>query len=179
MAKSISLAKQSQRIGARRAAKRRGLFAHRYPNFEAAIARERIEVLVVALETGRVGGFQFRCRQPVIPDRVDGAANGRDVLAVREHRVALFGNPHRRKFPRQVGEIRDFDAGDVVEVSGIIAIAADAVGYFPDPAWNVVDQLAKTLPLPGNAGAVLAGPEPPRPATGPCRIPRLRSGPRA
>src|SRR3954449_8980463 len=73
----------------RRAAKRRGLFAHRYPYFETAIAGERIEVLVVPLKTGRVGGFQSRCREPVIPDRVDGAANGRNVLTVGEHRVVV------------------------------------------------------------------------------------------
>src|SRR5258707_1321459 len=68
------------------------LVLHRYPDFQAAIAGERIEILVVSLEVGRIGRFQSRSRQPVIPDRVDGPANGRDVVAVGEDRVSLFGD---------------------------------------------------------------------------------------
>src|SRR6266404_52732 len=134
----------------------RGLLLHRYPDFEAAIASERIELLVVAFEEGRIGRFQSGSRQPLIPDRVDGAANGRDVVAVVEHRISLFGDPNAAEFARQVGKIRYFDAGDVIEVAGIVAVAADAVSHLPDPAGNVRHGLVKALPLAGNAGAALA-----------------------
>jgi hypothetical protein len=50
---------------------------------------------------------------------------------------------------------RNLDAGDVVEVSGIVAIAADAVGNFSDPVRNIADLLMEALPLIGNAGAIV------------------------
>src|SRR6266481_3259144 len=132
------------------------LVLHRYPDFEAAITGERIEIFVVALEVGRVGRFQSRSRQPLIPDRVDGAANGRDVVAVGEHRISLFGNTDAAEFARQIGKIRYLDAGDVIEVSGIVAVAADTVSHLPDPAGKVLHCLVKALPLARNAGAALA-----------------------
>src|ERR1700730_10256561 len=131
------------------------LLPDRHPNLQPAIAGERIEVFVVALEVGSVGRFQARGRQPVIPDRVDSTANGRDVVAVREDRVFLFGNPDAMEFARQVGEVGYFDAGDVIKVSCVVAVAANAVRHLPDPAGNVRDGLMKALPLIGNAGAVL------------------------
>src|ERR1700730_13274604 len=132
------------------------LLPDRDPDFEAAIAGERIEFLFIALEVGCVGALQPRCRQPLIPDRVDGAANGRDVIAVGEDRVSLFGDPNAAEFARQVVEGRHFDAGDGVEVSGIVAVAGHAVSPLPDPAGNVLDRLMKALPLAGNAGSALA-----------------------
>src|SRR5256885_17195497 len=110
MAKSLWLAKQPRATPARRAALRCGLLRQsasvgdRDPDFQPAIAGRGIELLVVALEIRRVGGLQSRSRQPVIPDRVDGSANGRDVLAMGENRVALFGNPHALEFARQIGK---------------------------------------------------------------------------
>src|SRR5258708_17911170 len=95
------------------------LVLHRYPDFEAAIAGERIEILVVTLKEGRVGRFQSRSRQPLIPDRVDGAANGRDVVAVGEHRISLLADAYAAEFAPQIGKIRHFDAGDIIEVAGI------------------------------------------------------------
>src|ERR1700688_2758428 len=155
MAKTISLAKQSRGFRRRRAAPRGGLFPDRHPDLEPAITGERIEILVVALEAGRIRGLQARGRQPVIPDRVDGAADGRDVVGMGEDRIALCGNPHLRKFARQVGKIRHFDTGDVVEIAGVVAVAADAVSHLPDPSGNVVHRLMKAVPLAWNAGAVL------------------------
>jgi len=67
------------------------LLPDRYPNLEPAIAGRRIEGLVITLEVRRVSGLHPRHRQPVIPDRVDGAADGRDVLGVGEHRIFLLG----------------------------------------------------------------------------------------
>src|SRR6202022_1393662 len=143
-------------VGPRKAAPRCGLLLDRYPNLKTAIAAERIEILVITLEVGRVGRFQARRRQPVIPDRVDGPANGRDVVAVAEDRVSLFGDANAAEFARQVGEVRHFDAGDVVEIAGVVAVAADAVSHRPDPAGNVLDGLMKVLPLAGYGGAALA-----------------------
>jgi hypothetical protein len=122
-----------------------------YPNLQPAIARERIELFVIALEIRRVGGFHPGRRQPLIPDRADGAANGRDVIAVGEHRVFLFGNPHPAELARQIGEIRHFDAGDIVKISGIVSITADALGHLPDPAARDMRfGLMNALPLAGN-----------------------------
>src|SRR6266446_1142965 len=111
MAKSISLAKQCQAMRPRRAAPRT-LLLNRYPNLEAAITGKRIEVLVVTLEVGCIGCFQPGRWQPVIPDRVDGAANGRDVVAVGEDRISLFGDADAAEFARQVGKIRYFDRSE-------------------------------------------------------------------
>src|SRR6202023_1332149 len=143
-------------VGPRKAAPRCGLLLDRYPNLEAAIAGERIEILVITLEVGRTRRFQSRRRQPVIPDRVDGTANGRDVVAVGEHRISLFGDTNAAELARQVGKIRHLDAGDVIEVSGIVAVAAHAVRHRANPAGNVLDRLMKALPLARNAGSVLA-----------------------
>src|SRR5260370_34527815 len=118
--------------GPRKAAARR-LLRDRYPNLEAAITGKRIEVLVVTLEVGCIGCFQPGRWQPVIPDRVDGAANGRDLVAVGEDRIYLLGYPDPAEFARQIGEVSHFDAGDVVEIYGIVRVAADAVGQRHDP----------------------------------------------
>src|SRR5713226_9319339 len=92
-------------------------------------------------------------RHPVIPDRADGPANGRDVVAAGKDRVSLFGNANAGKFARQVGEVGHFHAGDIVEVSGVVAVAADAVTDLPDPAGNILDGSIEALPLAGNGGA--------------------------
>jgi hypothetical protein len=80
----------------------------------------------------------------VIPDRVDGAANGRDVVGVGENSVLLFGYPHPAEFARQVGEVDHFDAGDVVEIAGIVAIAA--IGATAPSLARLADKLNK-VPL--------------------------------
>ena len=91
----------------------------------------------------------------MIPDGVDGAPDGRDVLGMGEDRIFLFGNADAAEFARQVGKIGHFDAGDVIEVSGIVTVAADAIGHLPDPVGNRFDLLVKALPLVGNAGALV------------------------
>src|SRR6185312_973339 len=65
------------------------LFADRHPDLEPAIAGRRIEFLVIALEIGRIGGLEAGVRQPVIPDRVDGTTDARNVVAMGEYRVSL------------------------------------------------------------------------------------------
>ena len=74
-----------------------------------------------------------------------------------EDRIFLFGNAHAAEFTRQIGEVGHFDAGDVVEIAGVVAIAADAVRHLPDPIGNVLHRLVKALPLAGNARAALPG----------------------
>src|SRR3954468_2483103 len=72
-----------------------------------------------------------------------------------ENRVSSFRNPDAAEFARQIGKIRYLHAGDIVEISRIIAIAADAIGDFPDPVGNILDLLMEALPLAGNGSATL------------------------
>src|SRR5258708_880085 len=72
---------------------------------------------------------------------------------MRKDRVFLLGDANVGEFARQIGEVGDLDAGDVVEVSGVIGVTADAVSHRPDLAGNVLDRLMKALPLSGNGGA--------------------------
>ena len=160
MAKSLWLAKQPRATPPRRAALRSGFRQSARggpdPDLQPAIAGGRIEFLVIALEVRRVGGFHARSRQPVIPDRVHGAANGRDVRSVSKHDIALFGDPHAPGIRAAVRRSRCFDAGNVVEIAGIVAVAADAIGHLADPAGDVVDDLVEALPQVGNAGALFS-----------------------
>ena len=78
------------------------------------------------------------------------------MLGVGEHRVFLPGYPHVGEFARQVGKVGDLDAGDVVEIPGIVGVAADAIGRLADPCGNAVDLLMKALPLAGNGGTAFA-----------------------
>src|SRR4029077_15690702 len=75
---------------------------------------------------------------------------------VGEHGVFLPGYPHVGEFAGQVGEGGDLDAGDVVEIPGIVALAEDAIGHLADPCGNAVDRLMKALPLAGNGSAAFA-----------------------
>src|SRR4051812_44083094 len=102
------------------------LVPDRNPDFEASVAGLRIEVLVIPLKAGCVGRFESGSRQPLIPDSVDGSANARDVITMAEHRVSLLGDANTTELTRQVGEVGYLDPSDVVEISGIIAVAADA-----------------------------------------------------
>ncbi len=72
-----------------------------------------------------------------------------------EYRIFLLRNPDAAEFARQVGEVGHFDAGDVVEISGIVAVAANAIGNLSDAIGNFTDLLVKALPLVGNAGAAI------------------------
>jgi len=59
----------------------------------------------------------------------------------------------RPKSPRQLGEVRDLDAGDIVEIPGIVGIGADTVRYLADSSGKAVDMLMEARPESGNAGA--------------------------
>ena len=63
------------------------------------------------------------------------------MLRMREHRITLLGNADAAEAARQIGEVGDLDPGDVVEIAGIIAVAADAIGnsILADPRGNVGD----------------------------------------
>src|SRR5579859_7643013 len=78
------------------------LFLYRNPDFEPAIAGDGIEFFVVALEIRRIGELEAGGWQPLVPDGVDGAADGRDVFAMAEHGIARFGNPHPEERSRQI-----------------------------------------------------------------------------
>src|SRR5262245_39485122 len=101
MAKSSLLAKQASAM--LRCAPYSALLRHRNPDLEAAIAGDRIELFVVALEVRRIRGLVAGCRQPVIPDRADGAPDRRHMVAMGEHRIALLGDADAHVAARQVG----------------------------------------------------------------------------
>ena len=63
-----------------------------------------------------------------------------------EHDVAMLGNPHAAEFGGEVVEAGDLDAGDIFEISGPVAVAADAVGDVADLARDVAELGHKTLP---------------------------------
>src|SRR6185295_18219264 len=104
---------------------RSDLLFDRYPDLDAAGPALRIEGVAVALEVGGVGDLVAGLRQPAVPDRVHGAADRRDVVAVQEHRVALRGDAHAAELGRQVREAGDLDAADVVEIAVLVGVAAD------------------------------------------------------
>src|SRR3984957_11779967 len=135
----------------------RRLLPYRDPDLKTAIARDRIEMFVIALEGRRVGDFQAGCRQPMVPDRIDGVTDGGVGGAGGEHGITLLGHPDTRERTRQIGEIGDFNARDVVEIAGIVAVAADAISDFADAMGNIVDRVMKALPLAWNARTVLVG----------------------
>src|SRR5262245_53218021 len=96
------------------------------PDLEAAVPGRGIEALAIALEVGRVRRLVAGLGQPLVPDGIHGVADGRDVLALREHGVALGGKAHAGELARQVREVGDLDAGDIVEVPLLVGVAADA-----------------------------------------------------
>src|SRR5450830_2116129 len=59
------------------------------PDFHAADAAGRIEMLVVAFKIGRVGHFQPGLWQPLVPQRMPGDADGGNMPAVVKHGIAL------------------------------------------------------------------------------------------
>jgi len=46
------------------------------------------------------------------------------------------------------------DAGDIVEISDVVAVAANAIGRLPFSVRNIRNRLMEALQLIGNAGAV-------------------------
>src|SRR3954470_5636284 len=141
-----------RKLSASIARKDASLIFHRHPDLQPAIAGGAVELLVIALEVRRVRDLEAGLRQPLIPDRADGAADGRNVFGVAEHDIALCRNPHAGELPRQVGEVGNLDAGDVVEIAGIVAVAADPESETADAVGNLADLLVKLLPLVGDAG---------------------------
>src|SRR6185437_1868803 len=118
----------------------------RNPDLDAAQPGARIEGLGVALEIRRICRLVTGLRQPPAPDRVDGAPDRRDVLGVPEEGIALGRNAHAAELRRQSREILHLDAGDVVEIAFVIAVAADAVGGAADRAGNVAEIGLEALP---------------------------------
>src|SRR3954453_10783103 len=133
------------------------LLLHRHPDLEAAIAGCGIEFFVIALEVRRVCGLQAGGGQPLIPDRVDGAADRGDVICVGEHGIAVLRDTDATEAAAEIGKIGDLDPGDIVEIAGVVAVAANAVRHLADARWNVGHVLVEALPHPRDDGAVVAG----------------------
>src|SRR5881227_414933 len=78
-----------------------------------------------------------------------------------EHGIALLRDADATEAAGKVGKVGDLDAGDIVEISGVIAVAANAVSHLifslADARWNVGHVLVEALPHPRDDGAVVAG----------------------
>src|SRR6185312_12331950 len=116
------------------------------PDLQAAVAGDGVEILAVALEVGCVDALLTGCWQPFVPDRAPGAAYGGNVTAVSEHGVPLRCDAHPTEFARHAGEVGDFDAGDVVTVACVVAVANHAVGDLADLIGYVAKVRQETLP---------------------------------
>src|SRR5215467_6986864 len=97
----------------------------RYPDFEPTHSGLWIELFAEALETRRVGDLVPRFRQPFAPDRVDRAADGRDMVAMGKHRIFLLAQPHATEGSGKIGKIGHFHSGDVVEVAVVVSVASN------------------------------------------------------
>src|SRR5690242_17519497 len=84
---------------------------------------------------------------------------------MREHRITLFGDAHAAELARQVGKVGDFDAGDIVEISRIVGVAANAIGDFADPAGEILHVLMEALPQTGMPAPLCWMMRSPSPAT--------------
>jgi hypothetical protein len=73
-----------------------------------------------------------------------------------EDRIFLLGNSNPAEVARQIGEIPHFDTRDIVEIAGIVGVAAYTIGNWPHPLRNVGHRLVKPMPLAWNGGARLA-----------------------
>ena len=118
-------------------------------------ARAAVELGAVALEERRVGGLEAGSGQPLAPDRHHGAADGRDVLVVREYGVTLRRDAHAGVLLGHVGEVAHLHAGDVVEIAGIVGVEADAVGHVADLARYVIGLGVEALPQARDAGGAV------------------------
>src|ERR1044071_8810925 len=82
----------------------------RDPDLHLAVAGAPVEALVVAFEFGPTGGFESGLGQPFVPDREPRSADRRDVIPVREHRIALRWDRQPTEVRREVREVLHFDS---------------------------------------------------------------------
>src|SRR5260221_9644217 len=79
------------------------------------------------------------------------------MTAMGEHYVSLLGDADAAQLAGKSGKARDFNAGDILEVAGAVAVAGHAIGRSADLSGNVADIRSETLPLGGNALVRLEG----------------------
>src|SRR5579883_1703601 len=94
--------------------------------------------------------------QPLVPDRVPGAPDRRDVLTVGKHRILLRRDSDAGKVRRNPGEIRDLDTAQVIEIPLIIGVVPDTERRLTDLPGNGSKVRQKSLPLRRDSGARLA-----------------------
>ena len=98
----------------------------RYPHLETAHACSPVEFLAVIFEVRRIDSFVARLGKPFCPDRHGDVMHGRNVFAVRKYGVALGRNAQSRKFGGEVRESGHLYTGEIVEVTVIVHVVADA-----------------------------------------------------
>ena len=83
---------------------------------------------------------------------------------MREHGIALGGDAHAAELAGQIVEVRHLDAGDVVEITRPVGIAAYPIGSVADLPGDVADIRQEPLPLLRDALVGLESVASPRPA---------------
>src|SRR5580658_10778707 len=97
-----------------------------YPYLVAAHTCSSVKFFVVIFEEGGIDSLVARVREPFCPDRHADAMDGRNVFAMRKNGVALGRNAQSHKFRGEVGEAGHLYAGEIVKVSIVVHVVADA-----------------------------------------------------
>ncbi|MNL41123.1 hypothetical protein D3C87_1635190 [compost metagenome] len=96
-------------------------------------------------------------RQPRAMDVLEGLRQRFQRPLVFKHQVLLGLNFYPAVSFRQIVELADLDAGDVIEAALAVEIAADAVGHFAFLPWHFADVGNEFFPEFGNAFNGLLG----------------------
>src|SRR6202044_3978719 len=103
---------------------------NRNPDFQSTQTSTSAELLARALEPRAISGFVAGVRKTLIPDSAAGGTDRRDVIGVQEHSVGLGRNSQARKFARVSGELADFNAAEVVAITGVVCVVNNSVSDF-------------------------------------------------
>jgi hypothetical protein len=77
----------------RRTERARSSALQRQPDLKPAHPANRIKLLAIPLKIRRISRNMSRCRQPLIPDRVPGTPDSRNMFAMAKHCIPLRRNP--------------------------------------------------------------------------------------
>src|SRR5262249_8627939 len=103
------------------------LLRHRQPDVHATVSGRGIEGIAVPLESRSFSRLVAGFRQPAIPDREPRPANRRHMLRVCEDRIQMRRNTEPAPGCRQIGEVRDLHAADVLDVALIVTVTQHAI----------------------------------------------------
>jgi hypothetical protein len=93
---------------------------------EAAHTCPPVEFLTVIFKVRRIDSLVTRLGERFCPDCHGDVMHGRNVFAVRKYCIALGRNAQSRKFAGEVGESGHLYTGEIIEVTVIVHVIADA-----------------------------------------------------